>query len=63
MDNLAKPSDIDQSLKGAGCGALLHFAPGTNNLKCDYCGVSNEIHNDESNLEVTAVDYETFIAI
>jgi LSD1 subclass zinc finger protein len=62
MDNLAKPADIDQSLKCAGCGALLHFAPGTNSLKCDYCGVSNEIHNDESNREVTSVDYEIFIA-
>jgi len=60
MDNLTRPSDIDQSMKCAGCGALLHFAPGTHSLKCDYCGVSNEIQSDES-LEVTSVDYETFI--
>lgn len=62
MDNLTKPSAIDQSLKCAGCGALLHFAPGTNSLKCDYCGVSNEIQSDESSNDITAFDYEEFIA-
>jgi LSD1 subclass zinc finger protein len=62
MDNQIKPSGIDQSLKCAGCGALLHFAPGTHSLKCDYCGESNVIQADDSTFEVTAVDYEEFIA-
>jgi len=63
MDNVVDPSaDLNQSLKCAGCGALLRFSPGTNNLTCEYCGEANVIHNDESAHIVASVDYEDFIA-
>ncbi|MCC8426097.1 hypothetical protein [Mucilaginibacter sp. UR6-11] len=62
MSELAKPSAINNSLSCAGCGALLHFEPGTHNLKCDYCGESNTIATYEEEDEISSFDYENFIA-
>jgi LSD1 subclass zinc finger protein len=42
-----------------GCSGKLQFAPGTNHLKCPYCGMENEI---ETSIEVfEELDYEKFI--
>jgi len=41
-----KPEDlkaISQELKCKSCSAVLKFSPGTNSLKCGYCGCQNEI--------------------
>ncbi|RWY50363.1 zinc finger domain-containing protein [Mucilaginibacter gilvus] len=61
MSELLKPADsISNSLKCTGCGALLHFVPGTRTLQCSYCGESNAIANTKNDIE--PVDYEGFIA-
>jgi LSD1 subclass zinc finger protein len=61
MSELLKPADsISNSLKCAGCGALLHFVPGTRTLQCSYCSESNVIANTDDVIE--PVDYEDFIA-
>jgi len=33
------------------CGAILNFAPGTNHLKCQYCGAENEIVTEDTPIE------------
>jgi LSD1 subclass zinc finger protein len=52
---------IKDSLTCKGCGAILHFAPGTNSLKCQYCGVANEIVLAEVNGVIQSVDYDAFL--
>jgi LSD1 subclass zinc finger protein len=42
------------------CSAKLTYAPGTNNLKCQYCGVENEIVS--SGALVEELDFERFIS-
>lgn len=61
MSDLTKPSEISNELKCKGCGALLHFAPGTNNLQCDYCGENNPIEQQEGTV-IKSFDYEDYIA-
>jgi LSD1 subclass zinc finger protein len=34
-----------------GCGAKLSFAPGTRELKCEYCGATNAISENDSRVE------------
>ncbi|GAA4336708.1 hypothetical protein GCM10023149_45770 [Mucilaginibacter gynuensis] len=53
---------INNSLNCKGCGAILNFAPGTHSLKCNYCGVSNEIESAPDSREIITLDYEAFIA-
>lgn len=43
-----------------GCGAALKFAPGTNHLKCDYCGAMNEIKVAEGT--ITEHDFSSFLS-
>lgn len=62
MNNQVNPSAINNSLNCSGCGALLHFNPGTHNLLCDYCGVSNAIENAPDSNIILPYDYEEFIA-
>ena len=61
MDDQIKPSATNNSLNCNGCGALLHFAPGTHSLQCDYCGASNPIEQ-KTDGQIYAYDYEQFIA-
>jgi ribosomal protein S27E len=42
-----------------GCGAKLTFAPGTRTLKCEFCGKSNEIAEDDARIE--ELDLETYL--
>jgi DNA-directed RNA polymerase subunit RPC12/RpoP len=42
-----------------GCGAKLSFAPGTLNLKCEYCGAENEIEKDDARIE--ELPFEAFL--
>lgn len=42
-----------------GCGAKLSFAPGTRNLKCEFCGAQNAIADNDSRIE--ELDFETYL--
>ncbi|MXV15634.1 hypothetical protein [Hufsiella ginkgonis] len=59
MDQETSRAVASDSLNCTNCGALLHFVPGTHSLKCDYCGVANNIRAEKTVIE--AVDYDTFI--
>ncbi|MGF7078280.1 zinc finger domain-containing protein [Mucilaginibacter sp. UYCu711] len=61
MSTVSNISAINNTLNCAGCGALLHFAPGTNNLKCDYCGESNAITTTGDSHAIEAIDYDDFV--
>ena len=43
----------------AGCGAKLAFAPGTRELRCEYCGTANQIAENDARVE--ELDFETFL--
>ncbi len=43
-----------------GCGAKLSFAPGTKQLRCEFCGTGNAIEGHEGAIE--ELDFETFLA-
>lgn len=49
------------TLQCKSCGATLHFAPGTHQLQCSYCGAANEIEETDSS-PIVSFDYEEFIA-
>lgn len=42
-----------------GCSGKLQFAPGTNHLKCPYCGMENEI--EVSKVVFEEIDFEKFV--
>ena len=42
-----------------GCGAKLSFAPGTRELKCEFCGKANDIAEDDSRVE--ELDFDTYL--
>jgi|JI6StandDraft_1071083.scaffolds.fasta_scaffold64432_3 DNA-directed RNA polymerase subunit M/transcription elongation factor TFIIS len=55
--------NISHDLNCKDCGALLHFAPGTQKLACKYCGAQNEIiQNNKSSLKIEEIDFNKFIA-
>ncbi|QJR13944.1 zinc finger domain-containing protein [Usitatibacter palustris] len=43
----------------AGCGAKLSFAPGTRNLKCEFCGTANEIAENDARVE--ELDFSVYL--
>ncbi|UIR55076.1 hypothetical protein LZQ00_12380 [Sphingobacterium sp. SRCM116780] len=56
-----KTAAISEHLQCQGCGALLHYQPGTSYLKCAYCGTENQItESDAIDHVVKSVDYEEF---
>jgi LSD1 subclass zinc finger protein len=42
-----------------GCGAKLSFAPGTKELRCEFCGTANDIPESGENVE--ELDFEAFL--
>jgi hypothetical protein len=63
MENFdEKTASINTEIKCKDCGAILKFAPGTSSLKCEYCGVQNEILTSAEPVVVVELDYEKFIA-
>ncbi len=56
MEHITKTAP---EVKCKGCGALLHFLPGTSSLQCEYCGTRNEIAPDTATIEET--DYNRFL--
>lgn len=61
MNDIPRAGMLNLSLTCAGCGALLHFTPGTRSLKCDHCGQSNAIDAGQTPQSIAAVDYDQFI--
>ncbi len=47
--------------KCTNCGAILNFAPGTNNLKCQYCGAENEIFSKDA-APVEELNFDEYIS-
>ncbi len=52
--------EIESKLKCSGCAAILKFAPGTQSLKCTFCGSTTEIKFDTS--EIEEIDLEHFLS-
>ena len=42
-----------------GCGAKLSFSPGTRDLKCEYCGTTNAIAENDDRVE--ELDFATYL--
>lgn len=55
-----QPAILNTTLQCSNCGATLHFAPGTRQLQCTYCGTANEITHAD-NGPVVSFDYQIFI--
>ncbi len=51
--------ELSDQLTCTGCGAVLHFKPGTRILTCQYCGAENPIEESEQLIE--EIDYKKFI--
>src|SRR6478609_2465429 len=60
FDNPNDLKVINQEMACTNCGAVLRFAPGTNHLKCEYCGHENEIAVAANAEPVEEQDYLTF---
>jgi LSD1 subclass zinc finger protein len=52
-------SDFIRTFPCQGCGAKLSFAPGTRNLKCEYCGAANDIEENDARIE--ELDFNAFL--
>lgn len=52
---------LNATLQCSGCGATLHFVPGTHQLQCSYCGAANEIR-DTVEGPIVSFDYQDFIS-
>ena len=53
------PKAFIRTFPCAGCGAKLTFAPGTRILKCEFCGTSNDIAEDDGRVE--ELDFDTYL--
>ncbi len=51
--------DFIRTFPCAGCGAKLSFAPGTRELRCEFCGTQNAIGEDDSRVE--ELDFDTYL--
>lgn len=60
MDIDEKHEKTSHELNCTGCGAILHFEPGTTSLKCIYCGAENPIELADQPIE--EIDYEQFVS-
>jgi LSD1 subclass zinc finger protein len=58
-DKILDEDELSNELTCTGCGAVLHFKPGTGMLKCQYCGAENPIEESEEVIE--EIDYGKFI--
>lgn len=61
MSDFAENTSMTLETKCVDCGAVLHFSPGTNQLKCQYCGAANEIFSGPAE-PIEEIDFEAFIA-
>ena len=61
MPQAEQTATLNATLQCNGCGATLHYAPGTHHLQCSYCGAANEIV-DTGTEPIVSFDYQNFIA-
>jgi LSD1 subclass zinc finger protein len=61
MELEEKLQTISNQLDCRECGALLKYAPGTLELKCEYCGCANEIKKAAAPTIVEEIDFEKFL--
>lgn len=61
MEFEEKTKEISNELDCKDCGALLKYAPGTPHLKCEYCGVANEIREAVEPTVLEEIDFEKFL--
>jgi LSD1 subclass zinc finger protein len=61
MEFEEKTKEISKQLDCRDCGALLKYAPGTTDLKCDYCGAANEITEAAAPTVVEEIDFDKFL--
>ncbi|MFH0892840.1 MAG: hypothetical protein V2A54_00255 [Bacteroidota bacterium] len=54
-----KTEATNQELKCCNCAAILHYSPGTTNLKCTYCGADNPIIVSDEKIE--ELDFTSFL--
>ena len=54
----------DNQIKCSNCGAILTYEPGSETLKCPYCGTENQIEIEQVDTEelLAKIPYEPFIA-
>jgi LSD1 subclass zinc finger protein len=62
MELEEKLQTISNQLDCRECGALLKYAPGTLQLKCEYCGCANEIREAVAPTVVEEIDFEKFLS-
>ncbi len=62
MEEIVK--EVSNEMKCHDCGSILKFAPGTNSLKCEYCGAANEVVSAEKQAAtvVEEIDFEKFLS-
>ena len=61
-ENSAVISALGNSAGCKSCGAVLKFAPGTNSLKCEYCGFENEITVSQEAEPIVELDFTQFLS-
>lgn len=61
-ENSAVISALGNSAGCKNCGAVLKFAPGTNSLKCEYCGFENEITVSQEAEPIVELDFTQFLS-
>jgi len=54
-------TSVEKRFPCQNCGAKLAFAPGTNSLKCEYCGFENEI--PQSADDIQELDFHAYLEI
>ena len=59
MDNFDETNKEVSTFACTNCGADLQYNPGTTELKCQYCGTTNEI--PESNVEIQELDFNKYL--
>ena len=52
-------SDFVRTFPCTHCGAKLSFAPGTRELKCEFCGAENQIAGNDARIE--ELDFDTYL--
>jgi LSD1 subclass zinc finger protein len=55
----AQPAVFIKTFPCTGCGAKLSFAPGTRELKCEFCGTENQIAGNDAKVE--ELDFNTYL--
>lgn len=63
MEDQPTTSSNQDEIACSNCGAKLTFAPGTDSLKCEFCGTINEIEVDEEKVADAhqEIDYHAFL--